>query len=58
MMLVFIGLVFVGLAAILFGKKDDTAKNPILGDALVIAAQVSLHVEVRVCDNFMIFFFW
>lgn len=40
MLFVLIGLVFVGLAAIMGAKSQSGAPNPILGDAIIIAAQV------------------
>lgn len=43
MVLVLAGLVFVGLAAFFSGSSGSQAPNPILGDALIIAAQVLLH---------------
>jgi hypothetical protein len=42
MVLVLIGLLAVGLAAVLGGSSGASAPNPLLGDALIIAAQVGL----------------
>lgn len=44
MVLVLVGLICVGLAAFFSGSSGSSAPNPILGDALIIAAQVSISL--------------
>lgn len=48
MVLVLIGLAFVGLAAFLSGASGSSAPNPILGDGLIIAAQVCLSAAFQI----------
>ena len=46
MLLVLLGTILVGLASVIDGGKSAGAPNPVLGDILVIAAQVnSIHFQ-------------
>eukprot|EP00049_Salpingoeca_infusionum_P005736 m.96216 g.96216 ORF g.96216 m.96216 type:complete len:385 (+) comp13070_c0_seq1:264-1418(+) len=53
MVLVLFGLVLVGLAAFLSGSNDASAPNPILGDGLIIAAQVIVALQMVVEQKFI-----
>eukprot|EP01147_Barroeca_monosierra_P010100 gene10100-2267_t len=53
MVLVLAGLVFVGLAAFFSGSSGSQAPNPILGDALIIAAQVIVAIQMVVEEKFL-----
>ncbi|EGD73187.1 transmembrane protein C2orf18 [Salpingoeca rosetta] len=53
MVLVLAGLVCVGLAAFFSGASGAQARNPILGDALIIAAQLVVAVQMVVEEKFL-----
>lgn len=53
MLLVLIGLVFVGLAALLGGSSGKSAPNPVLGDVIIIAAQVVVALQMVVEEKFV-----
>eukprot|EP00056_Hartaetosiga_gracilis_P014334 m.240305 g.240305 ORF g.240305 m.240305 type:complete len:385 (-) comp14849_c0_seq1:331-1485(-) len=53
MLLVLIGLVCVGLAAMLGGSSGTQARNPILGDIIIICAQVIVAVQMVVEEKFV-----
>lgn len=54
MFLVLLGLGCVGLASVLNADEGDAgAKNPLLGDALVIAAQVIVSIQMVVEQKFV-----
>jgi hypothetical protein len=51
MLFVLLGLMCVGLSAFMNGASDSSAPNPILGDILIVAAQVLC--EINGCDNYI-----
>lgn len=53
MFFVLCGLLCVGLAAFLNKSSDASAPNPILGDILIIAAQVVVAVQMVVEEKFL-----
>eukprot|EP00730_Choanoeca_flexa_P013135 TRINITY_DN4998_c0_g1_i1.p1 TRINITY_DN4998_c0_g1~~TRINITY_DN4998_c0_g1_i1.p1 ORF type:complete len:378 (+),score=94.77 TRINITY_DN4998_c0_g1_i1:188-1321(+) len=53
MVLVLIGLLCVGLAAFFSGSSGASAPNPILGDLLIIAAQVVVAIQMVVEEKFL-----
>jgi drug/metabolite transporter (DMT)-like permease len=53
MVLVLIGLLCVGLAAFFSGSSGSSAPNPVLGDLLIIAAQVVVAIQMVVEEKFL-----
>ncbi|EDQ92026.1 uncharacterized protein MONBRDRAFT_14488 [Monosiga brevicollis MX1] len=53
MVLVLIGLLCVGLAAFFSGSSGASAPNPILGDILIIAAQVIVALQMVIEEKFL-----
>ena len=53
MVLVLIGLLFVGLSGFFAGSGGAGAKNPILGDAIIIAAQVIVAIQMVLEEKLM-----
>eukprot|EP00050_Salpingoeca_kvevrii_P007216 m.294595 g.294595 ORF g.294595 m.294595 type:complete len:375 (-) comp13028_c0_seq1:400-1524(-) len=53
MFFVLIGLVFVGVAALFEGGSDDDASNPLLGDILIICAQVVVAIQMVIEEKFV-----
>jgi len=50
---VLLGLVGVGVAAFLGGSNGTQAPNPILGDGIIIAAQVVVAFQMVVEEKFL-----
>jgi len=54
MVFVLIGLAFVGLSSVLFSSGDDSnAPNPLLGDILIICAQVVVSCQMVLEEKFV-----
>eukprot|EP00055_Hartaetosiga_balthica_P009926 m.40880 g.40880 ORF g.40880 m.40880 type:complete len:379 (+) comp6957_c2_seq1:53-1189(+) len=53
MVFVLIGLVCVGLAAMLGGSSGTQARNPLIGDVIIICAQVIVAVQMVVEEKFV-----
>jgi len=53
MLFVLIGLAFVGLASVFSGGSDANAPNPILGDILIICAQVVVGVQMVLEEKYV-----
>lgn len=53
MLLVLIGLIFVGLSAFLSSGSSSGAPNPLLGDIIIVAAQVIVAVQMVVEEKFL-----
>jgi len=53
MVLVLIGLAFVGLSSVVGSSSDDSAPDPILGDILVVAAQLIVATQMVVEEKFV-----
>jgi len=53
MLFVLIGLAFVGLASVLNSSSDSNAPNPLLGDILIICAQVIVSTQMVLEEKYV-----
>jgi len=54
MLLVLLGLIFVGLSSVIgSGSNDSNAPDPILGDILIVAAQIIVAVQMVLQEKFI-----
>jgi len=53
MILVLLGLGVVGLASVLFGSKTDSAPNPLVGDIIIVCAQVVVAIQMVIEEKFI-----
>jgi len=53
MVLVLLGLGCVGLSSVLFSSSDSNAPNPLLGDVLIIAAQIVVSIQMVLEEKFV-----
>jgi len=53
MVLVLFGLAFVGVASVLLGSNGANASRPVLGDIIIICAQVVVSVQMVVEEKFI-----
>jgi len=53
MVLVLMGLGTVGLASVLFGSSSTNAPNPLVGDIIIICAQVVVAIQMVIEEKFI-----
>jgi len=53
MVLVLLGLATVGLSSVLFGTSSENASNPLVGDIIIICAQVIVAIQMVVEEKFI-----
>jgi len=50
---VLVGLLFVGLASVVGSNDDSNAPNPVLGDIIIVCAQVIVAVQMVIEEKFL-----